>query len=344
MADPGFWSNPAAAAEKMTRLRALRAPLERLEALERQAAELQAVADLAVEAPEDPDLVAEAQRLLPRCQGDAESLQLELLLDGPYDRGDAILAIHPGAGGTESQDWAAMLLRMYRRWAEAHGFRVEILDLLEGEEAGIKSATLGLKGDSVYGLLASEHGVHRLVRMSPFDASGRRHTSFASVEVLPDMPEGAGVEIRPEDLEIDTYRSSGAGGQHVNKTESAVRIRHRPTGIVVTCQNERSQHSNREIALQVLQARLLALQAAERERELTALRGEQGDIAFGSQIRSYVFAPYTLVKDHRTEVELSDVQGVMDGGIDPFIRAYLLQRRAASAERASLPGRGGRGA
>ncbi len=328
--DPGFWSNPTAAAAKMARLQALKAPLERLAGLERQLGELEALAALGEEAPDDPDLVAEAALLLPRCEADARALEMDVLLDGPYDRGDAIVAIHPGAGGTESQDWAQMLLRMYRRWAETRGYAVEVLDLLEGEEAGIKSATLSVRGQNAYGVLTAEHGVHRLVRMSPFDASGRRHTSFASVDVLPDMPDGAGVEIRPEDLEIDTYRSSGAGGQHVNKTESAVRIKHLPTGIIATCQNERSQHSNREIAMQVLRARLLALQAAERQKELAALRGVQGDIAFGSQIRSYVLAPYTMVKDHRTDVEASNVQAVMDGALDPFIAAYLLARRSGS--------------
>ncbi|HEY8449964.1 MAG TPA: peptide chain release factor 2, partial [Bacillota bacterium] len=251
-----------------------------------------------------------------------------LLLTGEYDAEDAILSLHPGAGGTESQDWAEMLMRMYVRWAERKGFEVRVLDYLEGEEAGLKSATLSIRGRYAYGFLKAEKGVHRLVRISPFDASGRRHTSFASVDVLPDLEDDGDVEIRPEDLRIDTFRSGGAGGQHVNKTDSAVRITHLPTGIVVSCQNERSQHANREAAMKILKARLRKLKEEERERQLAELRGEQGEIAWGNQIRSYVFHPYTLVKDHRTGVEVGNVQAVMDGDIDVFIYALLEQRAA----------------
>jgi peptide chain release factor 2 len=315
----------------MARLQALREPVHRLAQVEAQFGDFEALLDLAAEAPADGELAAEADRLAPVLERSLADLEVVVLLSGPYDRGDAIVAIHPGAGGTESQDWAEMLLRMYRRWAERRGYVIEVLDLLEGEEAGIKSATCAIRGPSAYGLLQAEKGVHRLVRMSPFDASGRRHTSFASVDVLPDLPEDA-VDIREEDLEIDRFRASGAGGQHVNRTESAIRIRHKPTGIVVTCQDERSQHSNRETAMTILRGRLAALKAEERERQVAELRGPQGEIAFGSQIRSYVFAPYQLVKDLRTEVETGNVQAVMDGDLDPFIQAWLIQRRREATE------------
>ncbi|MDD3599541.1 MAG: peptide chain release factor 2, partial [Firmicutes bacterium] len=246
---------------------------------------------------------------------------------------NAIVSIHPGAGGTESQDWAEMLMRTYVRWAERNGYSVEVADLLPGEEAGIKSATLIMHGHNAYGYLRNEKGVHRLVRISPFDSSARRHTSFASVDVVPEMGEQE-VEIDPADLKVDTYRSGGAGGQHVNKTDSAVRITHLPTGIVVQCQNERSQHSNRETAMRVLRARLAELQREEQEKELSAMRGEQHEIAWGSQIRSYVFQPYTMVKDHRTELETGNVNAVMDGEIDRFIEAQL-RLSAASTSKAA---------
>lgn len=256
-----------------------------------------------------------------------EQIELEALLSGDYDTSNAIVEIHPGAGGTEAQDWAQMLLRMYTRWAEDHDYKVEILDLLPGDEAGIKAVTLLISGENVYGYLRSEMGVHRLVRISPFDSSGRRHTSFASVEVLPEVTEDDSIEINPGDLRIDTYRASGAGGQHVNKTDSAVRITHVPTGIVVQCQTERSQHSNKESAMKILRARLLELKLREKQAEIDQLRGDQGDIAWGNQIRSYVFCPYTMVKDHRTNAEVGDVDSVMDGELDPFIEAYLRKQR-----------------
>ena len=333
MAEPDFWSRPEAARAKMLRLQGLRDPLVRLQALGARLADLEALLELAADAPDDADLAAEAERLLPEARAGLADLEVAVLLSGPYDHGDAMLAIHPGAGGTESQDWAEMLLRMYRRWADRRGYAVEILDLLEGDEAGIKSATVAVRGGNAYGMLQAEKGVHRLVRMSPFDASGRRQTSFASVDVLPDLPEDA-VEIREEDLEIDRFRASGAGGQHINRTESAVRIRHLPTGLVVTCQNERSQHSNRETAMTILRGRLAALKAEERERQVAQLRGPQGDIAFGSQIRSYVFAPYQMVKDLRTAAETGNVQAVMDGDLDAFIAAWLVQRRRRTTEEA----------
>ncbi len=265
------------------------------------------------------ELVAELNRL----REELERFELETLLSGPWDARDAIVEINAGAGGTESCDWAQMLLRMYLRWAQEHGFETEVLDEVPGEVAGIKNVTFEVRGRYAYGYLESERGVHRLVRISPFDANKRRHTSFCSVDVIPETDEADEVVIDPEDLKIDTFRSSGAGGQHVNKTDSAVRILHIPTGIVVTCQNERSQHKNRASALKVLQARLLEMRRKEEQAKVAQLRGEQQSIEWGNQIRSYVFQPYTLVKDHRTGCEVGDVIGVMDGHIDPFIQAYL---------------------
>jgi peptide chain release factor 2 len=256
-----------------------------------------------------------------------EQLELTSLLDGDHDAGDAILEIHPGAGGTESQDWAEMLLRMYRRWAENHGFKVQVLDLQPGEEAGIKSVTLSVQGERVYGYLRVERGVHRLVRISPFDAQARRHTSFASVDVLPDVEDTTEVELEDKDLRVDTYRASGAGGQHVNKTDSAVRITHLPSGIVVTCQNERSQHRNRQVAMQVLRAKLYDVERRKAEEELAKEVGEKKKIEWGSQIRSYVLAPYRMVKDHRTAFEKGDADRVLDGDLDGFIRAALIAQR-----------------
>jgi len=252
-----------------------------------------------------------------------EELELASLLSGEYDQNNAIVTIHPGAGGTESQDWASMLLRMYTRWAENHDYEVEVLDYQPGDEAGVKNVTLLIKGMNSYGYLKAEKGVHRLVRISPFDASGRRHTSFSSVEVIPEIEDDVDVEIDPDDLRIDTYRASGAGGQHVNKTDSAIRITHIPTGIVVQCQSERSQHSNREAAMKILRARLVERQMEEQKAKIESLKGQQSDIAWGNQIRSYVFCPYTMVKDHRTNVEIGNVDAVMDGHIDPFIESYL---------------------
>lgn len=280
-----------------------------------------------VDEGEDEDLAGELEAGLSRLQREVDQLELESLLSGEYDASNAILTIHPGAGGTESQDWAAMLWRMYTRWAEDRGYSVEILDYQAGDEAGIKDVTLLIRGLYAYGYLKSEKGVHRLVRISPFDSSGRRHTSFSSVEVLPEIEDDLTVEINPDDLRIDTYRSSGAGGQHVNKTDSAVRITHLPTGIVVQCQSERSQHANRESAMKILRARLMERQLAEQRGKLESIKGEQQEIAWGSQIRSYVFCPYTMVKDHRTNVEVGNVEAVMDGHLDPFIEAYLKMKR-----------------
>jgi peptide chain release factor 2 len=265
---------------------------------------------------------------------EVETAEVQKMLGGEHDRKNAIVTIHPGAGGTESQDWAEMLLRMYLRWAERRGFGREVIDLQPGEEAGIKSVTFSVTGDYAYGLLLAEAGVHRLVRISPFDQAARRHTSFASVFVWPELPDDVEVEIDEKDLRIDTFRSSGRGGQHVNVTDSAVRITHLPTGIVVQCQNERSQHRNRESAMRVLRARLYDLKLREQQETLAKLGGEKKEIAFGSQIRSYILQPYRLVKDHRTKVEVGDVDRVLDGDIDVFIKAYLRQKAAGTLGRA----------
>ena len=251
-------------------------------------------------------------------------LRLETLFTGEYDANNAIITIHPGAGGTESQDWASMLLRMYMRWGEAHDYEVKLVDLLDGDEAGIKSAVLQINGDNAYGFLKSEHGVHRLVRISPFDAAGRRHTSFVSVEVMPEIDDNIEIDIKPDDLEIGTYRSSGAGGQHINKTDSAVRITHKPTGITVACQTERSQLQNKETAMKMLRSKLFEIKQRENVEKISDIKGNQMEIAWGSQIRSYVFCPYTLVKDHRTNYEETVVEKVMDGNLDGFVNAYLV--------------------
>jgi len=329
MASPSFWERAEEASRKSKRLSELKGILSRWEKIHREVEELDGLFLLAEESL-DPSLREEGGRQAARLLKEVEKFEWESLLSGPYDSRNAIVSFHPGAGGVDSQDWAAMLLRMYLRWAEGKGYQVEMLDYLEGEEAGIKSATVAIKGPCAYGFLRAEKGVHRLVRISPFDAQARRHTSFASVEVLPEVEEEE-VEIRPEDLVVETFRASGHGGQHVNKTESAVRITHLPTGITASCQAERSQFANRETALRILKARLAQWKEEQREKELAALRGERKEIAWGQQIRSYVFHPYTLVKDHRTGVERGDIQAVMDGDIDDFIYAYLEGRVAEEA-------------
>ncbi|GAW29308.1 peptide chain release factor 2 [Carboxydocella sp. JDF658] len=322
---PDFWDQPEEAQKLMQQITSLQEQIREFQDLYREWEDAWTLYQLATEEDleEMEAEVAQAVRQLTRA---VEKKELEVLLSGPYDQNDALLSLHAGAGGTEAQDWCQMLLRMYTRWAENRGYKVEVLDLLPGDEAGIKSATLEISGPHAYGYLKAEKGVHRLVRISPFDASGRRHTSFASVDVIPEVEDEVEVEINPEDLRIDTYRSGGAGGQHVNKTDSAVRITHIPTGIVVQCQSERSQISNRTKAMKMLKAKLLDLKLKEQEAKLAALRGEQQDIAWGSQIRSYVFQPYRLVKDHRTNVEIGNVEAVMDGEIDEFISAYLIQQ------------------
>lgn len=272
---------------------------------------------------DDGQVALEVREEIKKLTRRVEDMELEVLLSGPFDRGSAIISLHAGAGGTEAQDWVEMLMRMYMRWSEDHNFKVSVVDMLPGDEAGVKSVTMEIAGQNVYGYLRSEKGVHRLVRISPFDAAGRRHTSFASADVLPVVREDLDVEINPEDLKVDTYRSGGAGGQHVNKTDSAVRITHLPSGIVVQCQSERSQISNRNTAMKLLKSKLLDLEMKKKEAELAAMRGDQMEIAWGSQIRSYVFHPYSLVKDHRTGVEIGNVNAVMDGDIDSFIASFL---------------------
>ncbi|HEX3031704.1 MAG TPA: peptide chain release factor 2 [Bacillota bacterium] len=323
----GFWEDPAAAQKVMQKLTGLQNNIREYNLLTETLEEAQMLAELAGEEPESWAL-GDLRKCVRGLDKKVSDMELAVLLSGPYDKCDAIISLHAGAGGTESQDWVQMLYRMYSRWAEGRGWKVEVIDLLPGDEAGIKSVTMEISGENAYGYLSAEKGVHRLVRISPFDASGRRHTSFASLDVLPEVEGDLTAEIDPNDLRIDTYRASGAGGQHINKTDSAVRITHIPTGVVVQCQNERSQISNRTKAMKLLQARLLDLKLKEQEAELAAVRGEQMDIAWGSQIRSYVFHPYSLVKDHRTNVEIGNVQAVMDGDLDQFVSAYL-QKNAA---------------
>lgn len=326
-ASDGFWEDPDRAQKVMQEINGLRGRVEEFQEILSTFEDAEVLWQMGMDEG-DESLEGEVSEALEKLDGQLAQMELELLLNGPYDRANAVISLHAGAGGTEAQDWVQMLLRMYSRWADKRGFGVEILDLLPGDEAGVKSVSLLITGENVYGYLKAEKGVHRLVRISPFDSSGRRHTSFASLDVLPEVEDDSEITINQEDLKIDTYRAGGAGGQHVNKTDSAVRITHLPTGTVVQCQNERSQHANRLKAMKLLQAKLLDLQLKQKEEELSAIRGEQHDIAWGSQIRSYVFQPYMLVKDHRTGVEMGNVESVMDGNIDSFISAYLqLQAR-----------------
>lgn len=322
MAQPDFWNNQEQAQGTISEVNVLKSDVDRMKSLQSQYDDLQVMLELAREEA-DEDLVKEAVQGVKSLRTQMNDFELELLLSERYDKNNAIIELHPGAGGTESQDWAEMLLRMYTRWAEARDFKVETLDYLPGDEAGIKSVTLLIKGYNAYGYLKTEKGVHRLVRISPFDTSGRRHTSFASCDVMPEIEDDEVLEIRTEDLKIDTYRSGGAGGQHVNTTDSAVRITHLPSGVVVTCQSERSQIKNRAQAMKVLKGRLYEKQMEEQQKELSEIKGEQKDISWGSQIRSYVFHPYSMVKDHRTNLEIGNVKAVMDGDIDSFINAFL---------------------
>ena len=322
MGAPGFWDDQAGAARISTEHARLTRRLERYERLSREYEDAKELYTL------EPTLEAEVAEQLGPLEGELVGLQEDALFTGQYDAGDALLEIHAGTGGTDAQDWADMLLRMYLRWADERGFQTEMLEASPGEEAGLKSATVAVRGENVYGTLKAERGVHRLVRLSPFDAAHRRHTAFAQVVVAPLLPDDAPVEIDDAELRIDTYRSSGAGGQHVNKTDSAVRITHLPTGIVVQCQNERSQTSNKQTALRMLRSRLAELEEEKREAELARERGAAQDIGFGSQIRSYVLHPYQLVKDHRTDLEVGNTQSVLDGGIDGFVHAYLLAKAA----------------
>ncbi|MFY4775041.1 peptide chain release factor 2 [Metabacillus sp. RGM 3146] len=322
MSMPSFWDDQNAAQTVINEANALKDAVNSFHHLSETDENLQMTLELLREEA-DEELHEELVKELKEYVHELNEFELQLLLSGPYDKNNAILELHPGAGGTESQDWGSMLLRMYTRWAERKGFKVETLDYLPGDEAGIKSVTLLIKGHNAYGYLRAEKGVHRLVRISPFDSSGRRHTSFVSCELMPEFNDEIEIEIRTEDLKIDTYRASGAGGQHINTTDSAVRITHIPTGVVVSCQQERSQIKNREHAMKMLKAKLYQKRIEEQEAQLAEIRGEQKDIGWGSQIRSYVFHPYSLVKDHRTNTEIGNTQSVMDGELDPFINAYL---------------------
>ncbi|OPA75643.1 peptide chain release factor 2 [Paenibacillus selenitireducens] len=322
MAAPDFWGDNERAQGVIAELNAVKSSVDRYQGLSQEYEDVTMMLELADEEA-DESLALELYSTVKELMAKLENFQLQLLLNQPYDKFNAILELHPGAGGTESQDWGQMLLRMYTRWAEKRNFKVEVLDYLPGDEAGIKSVTLLIKGFNAYGYLKAEKGVHRLVRISPFDASGRRHTSFVSCDVVPEIGDDVEVDIRTEDLRIDTYRASGAGGQHINTTDSAVRITHIPTGVVVTCQTERSQIKNRERAMTVLRSKLYERKIEEQRKQLDEIRGEQSEIAWGSQIRSYVFHPYSMVKDHRTQVETGNVGAVMDGDLDPFIDGYL---------------------
>jgi peptide chain release factor 2 len=319
-----FWSDTRKAQAQMQQLNALREEVSTWEDLDTQVTDLLGLAQLLEEEPEpEEEMQAEIAQSINDIEQQVEKLQLSLMLSGEHDERNAILSIHAGSGGVDAQDWAEMLLRMYLRWAEQHKFRTEIFDYSEGEEAGLKSVTVEITGRHAYGYLRSEAGTHRLIRLSPFDAAHRRHTSFAKVEVIPDIDDTIEITIRPEDIEVDTYRSTGAGGQHVNKTDSAVRMRHIPTGIVVTCQNERSQIQNREVAMKLLRARLYERELRRQEEERARLKGEHVQADFGTQIRSVIVHPYNIVKDHRTDYETSDTEGYLSGNVDPFIYAYL---------------------
>lgn len=322
MLEPGFWDDQQGAQVIINEGNGLKAIVNEYKDLVETHENLDMTLELLREEP-DEELQEELGKELAEFQQKMADFELQLLLSGPYDQNNAILELHPGAGGTESQDWGSMLLRMYTRWAEKRGFKVETVDYLPGDEAGIKSVTLSIKGHNAFGYLQAEKGVHRLVRISPFDSSGRRHTSFVSCDVMPEFDDNIEIDIRTEDLKIDTYRATGAGGQHINTTDSAVRITHIPTGTIVQCQAERSQIKNREKAMTMLKGKLYQLELEKQQAQLDEIRGEQKEIGWGSQIRSYVFHPYSMVKDHRTNEETGNVGAVMDGDIDPFINAYL---------------------
>ena len=317
-----FWSDLENSQKVLQRIKQLKNKCARFEKLSSQWDDLITLCAIGIEENDD-SIIAELEEEFDSFEKDLEAARLETLLSGEYDNSNAILSFHAGAGGTEAQDWAQMLYRMYTRWAERHNMKYKLLDYLDGEEAGLKSATISIEGENAYGYLKSESGIHRLVRISPFDSSGRRHTSFAAVEVMPEITDDVEIEIRPEDLKVDTYRSSGAGGQHVNKTESAIRITHIPSGVVVACQVERSQHQNREVAMRMLKSKLVEIKEREHLEKIDDIKGVQMKIEWGSQIRSYIFMPYTLAKDHRTNFEMGNINAVMDGDIDGFINAYL---------------------
>ena len=322
MQEPGFWDDPEKSNQKMREAKNLKNTVETVRGLESQYEDIMTLIEMGYE-DNDPEIIPDISEELETFKKTFEEIRVSTLLSGEYDRNNAILRLNAGAGGTESCDWCSMLYRMYTRWAERKGFALEVLDYLDGDEAGIKSVTFQINGENAYGYLKSEKGVHRLVRISPFNAQGKRQTSFVSLDVMPDIEEDVDVEIRDEDIRVDTYRSSGAGGQHINKTSSAIRITHFPTGIVVTCQNERSQHMNKDKAMQMLKAKLYMLKQEENAEKLSDIRGDVKEIGWGNQIRSYVMQPYTMVKDHRTNEESGNVDAAMDGALDPFINAYL---------------------
>jgi peptide chain release factor 2 len=328
MGEPGFWDDQAAAAKVSAEHARTSRKVESFAGLQADVDDLEGLVEIAAE---DPEMAAEVEDQLVSVEQRLAALEEERLFSGSYDAGDALVTVNAGAGGTDAQDWAEMVLRMMMRWAERRGFGVELLEASAGEEAGIKSATFRASGENAYGLFSAEKGVHRLVRISPFDAASRRQTAFAGVEVAPVIEDDGDVEIDGDDLQIDTYRASGAGGQHVNKTDSAVRITHRPSGIVVQCQNERSQSANKDTAMKMLRAKLIEAEQRKREEAIAKERGEAQDVAWGSQIRSYVLHPYTMVKDHRTNVEAGNAQGVLDGDLDQFVRAELLRRAGNGA-------------
>jgi peptide chain release factor 2 len=337
MGAEGFWDDSERAAKVSAEHARASRRLQTFRELESDVEDLDALVELAAE---DETMEGELEEHLAAAQRRLAELEEQRLFSGPYDAGDALVTVNAGAGGTDAQDWAEMVLRMETRWAQSRGFEVELLELSPGEEAGVKAATFRASGENAYGLFAAERGVHRLVRLSPFDSAHRRHTSFAGVEVAPVVEAAGEIEIDDDDLQVDTYRASGAGGQHVNKTDSAVRITHRPTGIVVQCQNERSQSSNRATAMTMLRAKLLERREREREQEIAREKGQSQSAEFGSQIRSYVLHPYSLVKDHRTGREVGDVQRVLDGDLDGFVRAYLLLKAAGGANGAGANGAG----
>ena len=322
MEAPDFWDDAEVSQKKMKELKDMKDDMETYQSLVTQMEDMETMIEMGYE-ENDPELIPEIQEMLDEFQRNFDSIRIKTLLSGEYDSENAIIKLNAGAGGTEACDWCSMLYRMYCRWADKKGFSMEVLDYLDGDEAGIKSVTFQVNGTNAYGYLKSEKGVHRLVRISPFNAAGKRQTSFVSCDVMPDIEKDLDVEINDEDIRIDTYRSSGAGGQHINKTSSAIRITHMPTGIVVTCQNERSQFQNKDKAMQMLKAKLYMLKLQEQADKLSDIRGEVTEIGWGNQIRSYVMQPYTMVKDHRTNAETGNVDAVMDGGIDLFINAYL---------------------
>lgn len=326
MQEPNFWNDLKRAQSITQECKSLKDKFEIYKSLEGRIEDIEVLIELSLD-EEDENTKQEIIKEIQEVSKDIDKFRIEIMLSGEYDRDNAILTLHAGAGGTDAQDWTEMLLRMYTRWCANKGYKIETIDMEMGDEAGIKGVTIRVIGEFAYGYLKAEKGIHRLVRISPFNANGKRQTSFASVEVLPELTEDQDIEIRPEDLKIDTYRSGGAGGQYVNKTESAIRITHLPTGIIVQCQNERSQHSNREAALKMLKAKLIELKERAHKEKIEDLTGELRDIGWGSQIRSYVFQPYTMVKDHRTNAEAGNIQAVMDGEIDIFINEYLKQSR-----------------